>query len=68
MSGATNEGDAPIFLEEYNELYDKFKHLDFIIEGPEFELDYSYFLIHKCSDLMDLERGITLSKLSEEIS
>lgn len=43
-----NETDIPIFLEEYNEIYKRFKNLDLVIEGPEFDLDYSYFLVDKC--------------------
>jgi hypothetical protein len=34
--------------------------LPVIIEGPEFDSDYSYFLVDKCDDLKDLEKGITL--------
>lgn len=66
LSG-TNEGDAPIFLDEYNDLYQRFKNVDLVIEGPEFELDYSYFLVNKCNDLKDLEKGMLLSNLDEEI-
>jgi hypothetical protein len=41
-----NEADAPIFLEEYNELYSRFKNVDLLVEGPEFSLDYSYFIVN----------------------
>ena len=61
------ESDVPVFLSEYNEMYAKFKNVDLIIEGPEFEFDYSYFLIDKCDDLKDLEKGMTLSKFEEEL-
>jgi hypothetical protein len=54
---------VPIFLEEYNKIYAKFKHLPLIIEGPEFDSDYSYFLVDKCDDLKDLEKGIPLINL-----
>lgn len=48
-----------MFLDEYNKIYEGFKSLPLIIEGPEFDLDYSYFLVDKCADLKDLEKGIT---------
>lgn len=52
------ENDAPVFLEEYNRVYDRFKSLPIVLEGPEFGLDYSYFLIHKCEELKEIEKGI----------
>ena len=59
-----NEGDCPTFLSEYNDLYQKFSEVELLIEGPEFGLDYSYFLVDQCEDLKDLERGIPLSKFA----
>jgi hypothetical protein len=56
------DGECPIFLEEYNLIYNKFKPLPFLIEGPEFDSDYSYFLVDKCKPLKDLEKGIPLSQ------
>ena len=67
MSSTNNDTDTPIFLEEYNELYQKFKNVELLIEGPEFGLDYSYFLVNKCNDLKDLEKGMRLSGLGQEI-
>jgi hypothetical protein len=63
-----SEPDVPVFLEEYNELYAKFKHVDLLIEGPEFEQDYSYFLVDKCQDLKDLEKGMNLSRYEQELA
>ena len=60
------DNDVPIFKAEYNDEYQKYKDVALIIEGPEFELDYSYFLIFQCDDLKDLEKGIPLSRLEEE--
>lgn len=55
-----------MFLDEYNKVYERFKNLPVIIEGPEFDSDYSYFLVDKCEDLKDLEKGITLSNFEVE--
>lgn len=38
-----------------------------MIEGPSQQIDYSYFLIDKCSDLKDIEKGMDLSKFDDEI-
>jgi hypothetical protein len=54
-------------LDEYNELYSKFKNVDLLIEGPEFGLDYSYFIVDKSQDLKDLEKGIMLSNYENEM-
>jgi receptor-type tyrosine-protein phosphatase gamma len=32
-----------------------------VLEGPELESDYSYFLVDNCEELKELERGIPLS-------
>lgn len=48
-------------------MYSKFKQLELLIEGPEIELDYSYFLVDQCNELKLIEKGISLSKFSEEI-
>jgi len=32
-----NETDAPIFLDEYNKVYEKFSSLPLILEGPELQ-------------------------------
>jgi len=37
--------DGPNFLAEYNDLYEKFSKVEHLIEGPEFDLDYSYFFV-----------------------
>jgi hypothetical protein len=39
-----------------------------LIEGPEFGQDYSYFLVDKCQDLKDLEKGIVLSNYEKEVA
>ena len=57
------EGEGPIFLDEYNKLYERFKNLPLIIEGPEFDLDYSYYLVDQCEELKILERGIPIVSL-----
>lgn len=58
----------PIFLDEYNDLYSKFKQVELLIEGPEFEQDYSYFLVDKCEDLKDLEKGMNLNNYKKELA
>lgn len=64
----TNPGDAeqPTFLQEYSQLYEKFKTLPLVIEGPEFDTDYSYYLIEKCEELKELEKGVKLSNFESE--
>ncbi len=62
----TNDNEAPVFLDEYNKVYERFKPLPIIIEGPEYDNDYSYFLVDKCQDLKDLEKGIALAKFDQE--
>lgn len=63
---SNNDNDAPTFLEEYNKLYETFKELPLVIEGPEFDSDYSYFLIDKCEELKELEKGIPLTSFLQE--
>lgn len=65
MSGTHHEADQPVFLEEYNKLYEKFANVPIIIEGPEYGLDYSYFLVDKCEDIKNLEKGIPLSEFEQ---
>lgn len=63
------DNDGPVFLDEYNKLYDLFKaSLPLILEGPEFDTDYSYFLVDKCEDLKDLEKGIPLVSFEQEVA
>ena len=63
------DNDGPVFLDEYNRLYDLFKtSLPLILEGPEFDTDYSYFLVDKCDDLKDLEKGIPLVNFEQEVA
>ena len=50
-----------------NELYANFKNLELIIEGPEINTDYSYFIVNKNEDLKELEKGMPLKTLDEEI-
>ena len=38
-----------------------------LIEGPEFDQDYSYYLVHQSPDLKDLERGIPLANFEEAV-
>jgi len=40
--------------------------LPIVLEGPEFAQDYSYFLVHKCEELKELEKGINLDNFEEE--
>ena len=37
-----------------------------IIEGPEIGLDYSYYLVDKCEDLKNLEKGIQLTEFEQK--
>ena len=61
-SMSQNDGDGPVFLDEYNKLYERFKTLPVVIEGPEFDCDYSYYLVDKCEELKEIERGIPLAR------
>lgn len=63
---STIDNDGPVFLDDYNKLYDLFKNLPIIIEGPELESDYSYFLIDKCEELKELEKGLSLQNFEAE--
>ena len=38
------------------------------IEGPEFSMDYTYYLIDKMPDLTNLERGIPLQNFIAKTS
>jgi hypothetical protein len=38
-----------------------------LVEGPEIGQDYSYFLVDKCQDLKDLEKGIPLIAYEAEV-
>ena len=60
------DNDAPVFLDEYNKVYERFKSLPLVLEGPEFTQDYSYFLVHKCEELKEVEKGIALSNFLQE--
>ena len=64
--GSNLDNDGPVFLDEYNKLYDSFKTLPLIIEGPELDSDYSYFLVDKCEELKEIEKGISLSNYEQE--
>lgn len=63
-----NDTEAPIFLDEYNKVYERFKSLPIVIEGPEFDNDYSYFLVDKCQDLKDLEKGIPIARYEQDFT
>ncbi|CDW76622.1 protein tyrosine phosphatase [Stylonychia lemnae] len=64
--GSNLDNDGPVFLEEYNKLYDQFKVLPLVLEGPELDSDYSYFLVDKCEELKELEKAIPLQNYEEE--
>ena len=38
------------------------------IEGPEFNRDFTYYLVHKMPDLRNFEKGILLDKFSERLN
>lgn len=57
-----------MFLDEYIELYNKFKSLPLVIEGPEFDSDYSYYLVDKCKELKELEKGVLLTNFRHSVS
>jgi hypothetical protein len=67
LGGGGESKEIPIFLEEYNKMYEKFKFLPIIIEGPEPDQDFSYFMVSKCDDLKDLEKGLNLKTYSKEV-
>lgn len=41
--------------------------MSLLVEGPEFGQDYSYFLVDKCPDLKDIEKGIPLKSYEAEV-
>jgi hypothetical protein len=47
-------------------MYDRFYQLPLLIEGPEFDTDYSYYLVDKCQEMKELEKGIILEGFKEE--
>ena len=38
-----------------------------LLEGPEFDTDYSYYLVDKCQELKELEKGINLETFETEV-
>jgi hypothetical protein len=42
--------------------------VDLLIEGPEFDQDYSYFLVDKCEELKGVEKGMNLAHFEEEVT
>jgi hypothetical protein len=37
-------------------IYEAYRDTQVILCGPEYTQDYTFFLMHQCKDLMDLER------------
>lgn len=48
--------------------YKLFEKETIIIDGPEYLLDLSYWLVHEQPDLKQLERGILVSDLANDVS
>lgn len=64
-----NEQTRPILATpEKTQCYLRFDDYPVRIEGPEYQNDYTYYLIDKLQDLTTLERGIPLSSFCEKIS
>ena len=64
-----NEQTRPILATpEKTQCYKRFDNYPVRIEGPEFQNDYTYYLIDKQPDLTTLERGIPLPSFNDKIS
>lgn len=53
---------------EKTQCYRRFVDYPVRIEGPEFSMDYTYYLIDKMPDLTNLERGIPLQNFIAKTS
>lgn len=49
-------------------MYEKFKPLPIVLEGPEFGTDYSYFLVANNEDLKSLEKSISVRNFEAEVT
>ena len=47
-------------------IYEKFAANPIVISGPEFAQDLSYFLVHNCEELKQLEREIPCAEFLEK--
>ena len=64
-----NEQTRPILATpEKTQCYKRFDNYPVRIEGPEFQNDYTYYLIDKQPDLTTLERGIPLPSFNDKIT
>ena len=50
------------------EIYKQFDSVPVIIEGPEYCLDLTYFLVHNFEDLRNLEQGISVENLASDVA
>lgn len=48
-------------------IYELFSQHPVIISGPEYSLDFTYWLVHNFEDLRNLERPITISEFIKEV-
>ena len=49
---------------EKTAFYKDYENDELVVRGPEFSQDLSFWIVHGCTELMDLEKGIPLSELS----
>lgn len=45
-------------------IYETFRDTKVILCGPEYNYDFTYYLVHQCPDLMDLERAILIAEIT----
>lgn len=48
-------------------IYEHYSSVPVIINGPEYSLDFTYFLVHQCEDLRNLERPLAISEFFNNI-
>ncbi|CAI2370207.1 unnamed protein product [Moneuplotes crassus] len=52
--------------QEKQEINAKYEHFPLIVEGPEFNKDHSFFLMHKNADIASLEKAILAEDFDKE--
>jgi len=65
-SVAANEGFEDEHKQEKEEINKKYEKFPIIVEGPEFQQDHSFFLMHKNDDIASLEKAILLEDIEKE--
>jgi hypothetical protein len=61
-------GEFVLATPEKVQFYKMFEKEPIIVEGPEYLLDLSYWLVHEHPDLKLLEKGILVSDVANDIA